>query len=259
MADFVFGQKPPKAVTDYLERKGIVPSFAWKDVWQEEHQAVFTVAKAMQYDILTDIKTAVEEALKEGKTFRDFARDLTPVLQDKGWWGQQEVVDPVTGEIMEAMLGSPRRLRVIYDTNLRTARAHGQWQRIERTRRTHPYLIYETGPSLEHRTEHLRWRGTLLPSDHPWWDTHTPQNGWGCKCRVRQVSKVEYERIKGRSNTTAPDIKTSTWQDKRTGRTEEVPEGIDPGWGYNPGKMRLENLEQIASEKKAAWKRLHGE
>lgn len=27
-----------------------------------------------------------------------------------------------------------------------------------------------------------------LRHDHPFWDTHFPPNGWGCKCRVVAVA-----------------------------------------------------------------------
>ena len=67
------------------------------------------------------------------------------------------MIDPETGETREVELGSPRRLKTIYSTNMRTARAAGQWERIQRTKATHPYLLYELGPSGEHRPEHVAW------------------------------------------------------------------------------------------------------
>ena len=44
---------------------------------------------------------------------RQFQKSLALVLQKKGWWGVKPLCDPVTGDIVEARLGSPRRLRVI--------------------------------------------------------------------------------------------------------------------------------------------------
>ena len=86
----------------------------------------------MQTDVLADIRAETERALADGHTFRDFAKDLTPMLQKKGWWGTKEMTDPLTGKKRLVQLGSPRRLRVIYDTNMRTARSAGQWERIQR-------------------------------------------------------------------------------------------------------------------------------
>ena len=186
---------PPQEALDWFRAKGLRPGFSHLDVWREEHAVAFTVAKMLELDLLADVRDAVDRALADGETFRDFARRLTPILQDKGWWGSAEMIDPVTGAARPVRLGSPRRLRVIYDTNLRTARAAGQWARIQRTQDSHPYLLYTVGPSREHRPEHLSWHGTLLPVDDPWWKTHFAPNGWGCKCRIRQVSQRERDRL----------------------------------------------------------------
>lgn len=242
MADsFKFPKEPPKEVVEFLERKKLKPTFDWREMWRQEHQVAFTVAKATQLDILQDIFDELLQAMNNGETFQTFQKSLRPRLQKKGWWGIKEMTDPLTGETKLVQLGSPRRLKLIYDTNLRTARAHGQWQRIQRSKKAMPYLKYEIGPSKEHRKEHVQWNGLCLPADDPFWDTHFPQNGWGCKCRVRQVSQFEYDRLdkSGKIGTQAPTIKRRDYINGRTGEISRVPEGIDPGWDYNPGKMRL--------------------
>lgn len=35
----------------------------------------------------------------------------------------------------------------------------------------------------------------------------------------------------------APAMNYYNWTDKKTGQVHRVPGGIDPGWGYNPGKI----------------------
>jgi len=255
MADFKFPSEPAPEVIKFFENKKLKPSFNWEDVWKYEHQVSFTVAKAMQLDILELIRDEVKKAIKEGRTLEQFRKELTPLLKQKGWWGVQEMTDPHTKETKLAQLGSPHRLRVIYDTNLRTAHAAGQWDRVQRSKQSHPYLLYELGPSKEHRKQHVQWQGLLLPADDPFWDTHYPQNGWGCKCRVRQVSKVEYNRIKHKHGTQAPKITTREWTNKRTGEIMDVPQGIDPGWDYNPGKGRLQHLQAVTKAKEQAFKK----
>ncbi|WP_317535483.1 hypothetical protein [Nitrosomonas sp. Is37] len=101
-------------------------SFSWEDVWQEEHRAAFTVAKAMLFDILRDIREAVDNALAEGTSFEQFRKELAPLLVQKGWWGRANMTDPITGEVKNVQLGSTRRLKIIYDTNLRTSHSEGQ-------------------------------------------------------------------------------------------------------------------------------------
>lgn len=278
---FSFPGPEPKEALEYFRRKGLRVGFDHRDVWREEHAAAFTVAKAMHLDVLTQIRAEVDRALAEGRTLAQFKKDLKPRLVELGWWGRKEMTDPVTGEIREVQLGSPRRLRAIYRTNLRTALAAGQWERIERTKAGLPYLLYQLGPSREHRPEHVAWHGLLLPVDDPFWASHMPPNGWGCKCRVRQVTRNEAERIKqdgvqipgaqeldpdtglptGRLvkrrmpvRTEAPRITRREWVNKRTGEVTRVPIGIDPGWDYNPGVAGRfgQALEQMTGKLESA-------
>jgi SPP1 gp7 family putative phage head morphogenesis protein len=276
---FTFPGPPPKEALDYFNAKKLKPSFSHLDVWREENAAVFTVAKATQLDVLSGINAAALRALEEGRTFRDFAKDLKPELERQGWWGKQEVVDPLTGKKRLAQLGSPRRLKTIYETNMRTARAAGQWERIQRTKAALPYLLYQLGPSREHRPEHVAWHGLLLPVDDPFWGSHYPPNGYGCKCRVRQVSKSEAARLEkdgvnaqiqeidpetdlptGHFNertfpvrSTAPEVRTRQWVNRRTGEVSQVPVGIDPGFDYNFGEAyRVRQAARQWAEKVAA-------
>lgn len=245
----------PKEALAWLKAKKLKPGFDYRDVWKEEHSAAFTVAKMTQLDLLADVRALVEDALESGQTFAEFREVLRPLLVKRGWWGQQLMDDPQTGEARPVQLGSDRRIRTIYQTNMRTARAAGQWERIERTKRAMPYLLYALGPSLEHRDEHVKWANLCLPVDHPFWRTHFVPNGWGCKCGIRQVSRSEYDQLNasGRIMTDAPDIKLVKWVNKRTGEEEQIPEGIDPGWNYNPGTGRKAQLERQLAAKKAAF------
>lgn len=268
----------PQDALAWLKAKKLTPGFDYRDVWRDEHSIGFTVAKMTNLDLLSDVKSLVDEALAEGQSFAQFREVLKPLLVKRGWWGQQEMNDPLTKESRVVQLGSDRRLRTIYETNMRTAYSAGQWARIERTRRAMPYLLYTLGPSREHRAEHLQWADLCLPVDDPFWQTHIGPNGWGCKCGVRQVSKYEYEQMKTKGvtrnvqqlddnglptgqvtretvplRTTAPEVKRVKWVNKRTGEEEMVPEGIDPGWDYNPGMARKAELEQQLSQKQAAF------
>lgn len=243
----------PKESLEWFKRKGIQPGFDYRDVWNEEHSNAFTVAKMLNADLLVEVKAIVEDAIAEGYTFQQFQEILKPILVKSGWWGVQVMDDPLTQESKLVQLGSEARIRTIYKTNMRTARAAGQWERIDRTKRAMPYLLYQLGPSLEHRVDHVRWKDTLLPVDDAWWSNHMPPNGWGCKCWIRQVSKFEAEKLIGSGNvsTTAPQDGTKQWVNKRTGEVETLPEGIEPGWNYNPGKAREQALNADLAKKEA--------
>ncbi len=150
---YSFDPGPPPDVMRYFKGKSLKPSFRFEDVEPEEHAIAFTVAKAMETDVLTTLQDALEKALAEGTTFAEFQKTVKPRLKDLGWWGIRDVVDPVTGKTVKAKLGTPRRLRTIWRSNMRAARAAGQWDRIERTKKALPYLVYLLGPSLRHRVE----------------------------------------------------------------------------------------------------------
>lgn len=235
---------PPKEAIDYFRSKGWKVGFDFRDVWKEEHAFAFTVAKAVTVDVLESVRGSVDSAIAEGKTFAQFKKDLQPELERLGWWGKKEMPDPKTGQPVPAQLGSPRRLQVIFDTNVRSAYAAGQWGRIERTKKLLPYLKYRLGPSEVHRPEHVAWEGLILPADDPWWDTHYPQNGWGCKCWVQQLTRAAAEKAGGPAE--APKRKERDWVNTRTGQVEKVPQGITPGFNFNPGKARAQqNFERF--------------
>ncbi|MBS0508138.1 MAG: hypothetical protein JSR53_12220, partial [Proteobacteria bacterium] len=134
----------------------------------------------------------------------------------------------------------------------RQAQAAGQWQRLLRNQRTHPYARYITMDDDRVRELHRAWHGVTLPLDHPWWQTHRPPNGWRCRCRVIGVTQAEYdqgqagERPGAATDGNAPTLFTDLikqapqdgfvdWRNPATGQLQRVPKGVDPGFDYNAG------------------------
>ncbi|MDR0475976.1 MAG: phage head morphogenesis protein [Treponema sp.] len=244
MADII-----PRAALDYIKNKNLKVGFSYKDVWHEEHAAAFTVAKAMQIDVLSDLHNAVIQAVEQGQSFDTFKKNIKPVLQQKGWWGRKEMTDPLTGKTVDAQLGSDRRLQTIYDTNMRQSFIHAQYDRIMESD-LHPYIMYCIGPSVHHRPVHLQWNGLILPKDDPWWGLHMPQKEYGCKCYIKPVSesrkhKYEEEGIpvppgadgSGGNvihvKTKAPPEVYRTYFNERTGTLERVPQGVHPSFNWD--------------------------
>ena len=234
--DNPFGLPPDEAIRWFRE-KGYALNFDWRDMWGKAHAAAFTVAKATQLDVLADLRAALDKAIAEGGTLGEFRKGVIPLLQAKGWWGKQLRVDPKDGVEKLVQLGSPNRLRTIYETNLRQALAAGRWDRIKRTADARPYLRYVAVLDGRERKEHHDWHGTILPWDHPWWKTHAPPNGWGCRCKIQQLSERDMARFGYTPNTEAPEAKTTLYHNARTGETMRVPRGIDPSFDYNPGDV----------------------
>lgn len=255
----------PEIALDYIRRKKPAPAFSYKDVWNEEHAAGFTVAKAMQLGVLADIKSEVEKAVETGGTLEEFRKNPKPLLQKKGWWGRKTMTDPLTGGLVDAQLGSDRRLKTIYATNLRSAYMKGAYDRAMSSD-AHPYLMYRVGPSVRHREEHLGWDGLVLPKDDPWWSSHMPPNGWGCKCKIVAVSEARKERYERRGRpyydpnqhktvyrpikTTRPTAEYRAYVNERKGTVERVPKGVTPGFNWNQGQAgRVDFLKRECMKK----------
>ncbi len=228
----------PREVVDYFDRRPAKPSFRWSEVAPREHALQFTVARTAGFDVLDDIRKATRRAVVDRIPFDEFRDELVPLLKAKGWWGRREVTDPRTGEIATAQLGSVRRLSLIYDVNIRSAEAAGDWERIQRVKDVLPYLEYLTSTSERKRPLHLSWVGTTLLASDGWWATHYPPNGFRCKCRVRSRAEPREGASLDR-----PPLNPRPWINQATGESRLVPAGIDPGWDNNPGKVR----EQLAS------------
>lgn len=246
---------PPAEAIEHFRAKGFHVGFDWRDTAAAEHLRSFTVAKATRLDILEDIRGAVDEALAEGTTLRQFRARLEPVLREKGWWGRQRMLDPLTGKMRSVQLGSPRRLRIIFDTNLRMAHAKGRWERIERVAEERPWLRYIAVQDERTRDDHAAWHETVLRWDDPFWQTHYPPNGWRCRCLVMQLSDDDLAAFGFDPSTGPPPGSEATrpWTNKRTGETHQVPVGIDPGFDHNVGLLgRAETAQRMLEDKIAA-------
>ncbi|UDF29828.1 UNVERIFIED_ORG: phage head morphogenesis protein [Roseateles sp. XES5] len=245
---------PVDAIAAFELRKGnLAETFSWQDFWQEEHATSFTVAKSAGFDILKDISDAFERALKEGRTPAEFARSLRPVLEAKGWWGKKLVEDSLTGEIRPAQLGSARRLQTIFDANMRTSYAAGHWAGFERNRKARPFLRYVCLLDDRTRPAHRARHNLVLPIDHPYWEMWAPPCGWNCRCTLQSLSQRDIDRLLAEGEKLQFEPPQDTYRNfvnSRTGEIVRVPDGIDPGWAYNPGRAGYEaRVNQVVAEK----------
>lgn len=242
--------QPRDAIAALLARgEQLYPSFNWQEVYAELHGQMFTVAKSTGYDILEDIFNGLLVALKEGKTYRQFAAELTPLLQAKGWWGRSLEVNPNTGLTETVQLGSPRRLELIFDVNMRVSYATGHWTSFERNKRARPYLRYVAILDDSTRTEHARRHNLCLPVDHPYWNTWAPPCGWNCRCTLQSLSQRDVDRMRDQLVFEPPAADLRPWENTATGETRMIDAGIDPGWDHNPGKSGWQAMQRHLQSK----------
>jgi len=228
---------PEDAVRVFRQRNLLSPTYNWQELWQDAHARAFTVSRLARLDLLAAVRNAVDDAIDNGASLREFQARLRPLLADAGWWGTREVIDPRTGEVLRTTFG-PTRLQLIYETNLRQSFAAGRWQRVQRNKSVLHYLRYRTARDERVRPAHAAWEGVTLPVDHPWWQTHYPPCGWRCRCRAYAVSAAAIDRARARGErviTTAPADGSYQVRNTATGEVLTVPAGVDPGFGYNAG------------------------
>jgi hypothetical protein len=227
-------QLPFSQAIEFFKNKIQLPTASWTDIWEQQHSHAFVVAGAAQDALVEDFYNAIQSAKWGGGGYEDFRKQFDSIVAKHGW----------------SYNGSAGwRSKIIYDTNINQSYNAGRYQQMVAVKHLRPFWEYDH-TSIEHpRLEHKAWDGLILSADDVWWDTHMPQNGWGCRCRVNSLSNYEAEQAwqaKGQSGPdAAPPIE---WETKIVGkrgpfpRTVKVPKGIDPGFAYNPGKAYLEPL-----------------
>ena len=145
----------PAAAIKHLGDKGAQVTGAWSTWLDGEHARAFTVANVAKLDVVTDIQRSLEGALKDGKTFEQWKRELVPTLQRKGWWqektgGPGEIsteqlrqagrLDEQTGEIRKGL--TPHRLKTIFATNMQSAYMAGRHDEMMAQAKERPFWEY---------------------------------------------------------------------------------------------------------------------
>jgi len=227
MSDVAWEALPFGEQLDFFKAKKLVPTRRWDDLWQSEHDVGFMVAGITQADALATFKEAIADAMAKGTTLQEFQQQFN----EKLWPGY-------------AGPGSAAwRSRVIFETNLRTSYAAGRYQQMTDpdVLAARPFWEYRHGDSAKPRPQHVTpppggWNGVVLRADDPFWNTHYPPNGWGCTCKVFSLSPDDLADMGKDGPDESPKIVTHDILNKKTGVIyKDVPEGIDPGFAYQPG------------------------
>lgn len=219
----------------FFRQKLNLPTRHYDDLIKAQHDRGFMVAGAIKADLLDDLRKTVDKAISEGRSIQWFREQFDGIVEKHGWAYKGE---------------RDWRTRVIYKTNMAASYAAGRWQQLNDPDllASRPWWKYIHNDTVTHpRPLHVAWSGLTLRHDDPWWQTHFPPNGWGCRCRVTAVAKPDPDRD------TAPDDGTYIKVD-RGGEAHTIPKGIDYGWDYVPGQSNAELLRQVIDKQDgAAW------
>jgi len=237
--------------------------WAYQDMLWNAHSRAFFVARVAKAEVLDAIHTQVQAAMDEGIPFEEFRNRLQPQLQSLGWWsgeGNQEgkalVRNIKTGEDEWTRLGTPRRLRTIYDTNLSVNYSSGHYQQLKAAAALLPWWRYVAIMDKRTRPPHAALHDHVWKHDDPAWASIWPPNGWRCRCRVEPCTEEEA----GDPQYTRQDAAALVTERRRVGKDGPMVDVVgvraangqvvfpDAAWAYNPG-LHNHAIEDLAWEK----------
>jgi SPP1 gp7 family putative phage head morphogenesis protein len=204
-------------IVRWIEEKRPRAIGSWQELGAQEYGRAFTAAGTTGYDIVADLYQGLLDVLRQQGGESDFVALMLPVLRDKGWLPALD----------DEALG--RRLRLIYDTNLRTSQAVGKWRGAQRTKQYLPYFRYSAVMDRRTRPSHAALHGVIRPVDDAFWNEAFPPCGFGCRCVVQQMSRSQAARLGGQSS------------DERASEALAAAKALSRGdgdfWARNVGEM----------------------
>jgi hypothetical protein len=247
--------EPTEAIA-FLEEKNRVPTEAWNDLKWGEHAHAFTVAHSIEADILNTLHGLINDAIKNGEAYGSWRKKALELMHEKGWYGGN-------GHTAQDKKYISWRLRLIYDTNMRTAYGAAQYRKQVQDAEGRPIWVYKSKLSGKNRRqEHIALHDKAFRYDDPFWNTYYPPNGWGCQCWVTTKSIAGAERdgiavLASDAKRNPPPIKDTD------GNTIDWSKFGDPTWKYNVGREALapnfgkyENLpETVITEAQERYRR----
>lgn len=138
----------------------------------EAQRRAFTLAGAAALTVVSEVWRSLDATLTEGRTLRDFKRDVAPGLLAQ--WG--------------GSVASPAwRMEVIFRNATQRAYTHG---RVEQLRdpavaRTRPYWMFDAIGDARTSAICAALDGTVLRAGDSWWASHTPPCHHACRSTIR--------------------------------------------------------------------------
>jgi SPP1 gp7 family putative phage head morphogenesis protein len=207
----------PVLAEQFLEKKIDTPTEKWDELKWGEHAHAFTVAHSNEAAVLDTIHGLMNKAIREGRGYQEFKNGMLDMMKATGWYGG-------AGHTEKDVRYINWRIKIIYETNMRTAYMQAQYRKQLQEAVLRPIWVYQSQLSgRNRRQEHIALHGSAYRYDDPVWNKYYPPNGWGCQCYVTTKSEAGAER---------DGIKAGD------SSGETLPE-IDETWAYNAGREAL--------------------
>jgi len=202
-------------IVEWIEAREPRAIANWQDLGAQEYGRAFTAAGTMGYDVIRDLYDGLISTLRGGGGEDDYAERMLPVLRDKGWLPQLD----------DEALG--RRVRLIYDTNLRLSQAVGKWNAAQRTKQYLPYARYSAVMDRRTRPSHAALHGIVRPIDDYFWSEAWPPCGFQCRCIVTQLTRSQVARYGG--------VTTDEKATRALAAAHALSKNAGDFWSFNPG------------------------
>ncbi len=210
-------KSPPQDAIRYLEQKFPKASWAYTDLLDNAHDRAFVVAKMVDVDLATTVQRSIINAMKEGKGYKAWAKDIDKVLAKSGWYDGQINVD-AQGNAKKVATGGQHRLETIYRTNVAAAYEAGRQQVIFNDRDDDPfgYVMYSAIMDNRTRPTHKALHGKVMEKSDPAWSSISPPNGYNCRCTIVELTQGQIDRY---------GYKVSKSEGKLSTQVVELPNG----------------------------------
>lgn len=260
--------EPTEAIEFLRQKKMLAGKVFTKELHDSALAKATTIARLSSLEMTKDIYQSLETAMREGKGFNQWKKDLLGEFERKGWvFGKDKSVsrgidgnllaDPKTGEYF----GTPRRLNTIYRVNMQSAYSAARYQRMRDNVDNRPYWQYSAVGDERTRPAHLALSGKIYRYDDPFWTTFYPPNGFNCRCSVIALGARDLQR-RGMDK---PDdsseflVEVERPADKAGNREKTIgfklPDGTvrvtDKGFDYNVGRLNYKPNLDLYPEKLA--------
>lgn len=172
-----FSLDPLEAIAFFIQKIPLLPS-EYRELEDEVRSQAFSLAGAQTIQVVSLIQIALEQALRDGSSFDEFANRAYDIFTE----GQGT---------------TPGRahLENVFRTNLQTAYQVGRYQQMIQVAGRRPYWQYNAVDDNRVRPTHRAQDGKVYRYDHPFWRRWYPPNGFQCRCSVVSLSERELDEF----------------------------------------------------------------
>ena len=194
----------------------VLPDIYYGELQGIARQLAFSIAGVASLDQLQAVKDSLNAAMDKGVSFKDWKKTIA----------------------VQSLSLPDHRLDNIWRTNLQGNYMRGKWEQFQRNAEKRPFLMYDAINDSRVRPSHLAMDGTIRRMDDPFWKSHSPPNGYRCRCSLVSLTEAQAQQ---RSNGNNGINKVPV--DKNG-----LPAMPDKGWHYNPFEDRLQWVDEALAK-----------